>query len=831
MPKWTKAQREAIETTGHGLLVSAAAGAGKTSVLAARVASLVGRAKNPVPLERLLVVTFTEAAAAEMRDRIARSLREALAQRPADVQLAAQLAQLGSADISTIHAFCMRLLRQHFVAARLDPTARVLDADEASLLRRETLEAMAAGLYGRDDELAAGFRALVDAYGTGRDERVLDSLLAAHDFLQSIQDPAGWLTAAVERVAPVEDAIGDELGGWLLAGLRRRLGDLLESCRGELAYARRKGSEGTFHHNRLVAFGRSVREWLDALPAAWDPVAVDAIIAAIGDYEFPSGRGAPKKESGPGVEAAKGLATAWRDEFKRLRRQWGLFTLADWTDTLRRTVPHIRTIAELLRRFGQRYHRTKAAANVIDFADLERMACDLLADDAVAEAVRGRYDHVLVDEVQDISPIQEAILTRVARAGEQNLFVVGDVKQSIYRFRLAEPNLFVDRQRRWSAGVTEHAGRVEPGADGRRPSDGEAKGPGGTRPTLCEAAGGKCIYLQENFRSRGELLDGVNAIFERLMTEPFGRIGYHEHAKLVAGLEGYPAADEPPIELHLIDAAADADDVDDDAGDQSPDQPWRERLDRVEREAQCVGLRLRTLMGLDGGERLTVSVAGEDGLTQRPLEYRDIAVLLRAMTGKAPVYARVLSQMGIPVHSDAGGGYLASTEVRDLMAVLELLDNAQQDIPTATVLRGPLFGGISEDDLARIRLADRGVPFWQAARAYAEGRPRVEEKNDAEAHRPSAAAGRTQTERPSGPLSPLAPSGVEGWERVGVRAVFGRRRSPHPIPLPKEAGTREDAAGREHHRQNDDVAGLQCRDHSAAVGCNRWPAPPRPLRL
>ena len=686
-PPFTPAQQAAITHGGGGLLVSAAAGSGKTSVLAERCAHVICDAADPCTAAELLVVTFTEAAAAEMKARIGRSLAARRAADPDDDRLAKQVATLDRASISTLHGFCARLLRQHFHLLGLDPAFGILDADEAALLKREVAADLFAGRYDDDGEVGRAFRALVDQYADGADDRLIGEVLGAYESLCSVVDRTGWATAALARLSgAAERPLGEsQLGTAYLNDLRRELAGVQRECAAAGAFV-----EGLGGFDGYVAHLREAHTVVKHLLDTLNTHGSDALA------EVAEGVALPKLKPVPNGTPDKDVAKARVDAVNKAIkdgpwRQRLRFTADQWQAGVRATLPHAATLLSLIDAFGAAYAAAKDDQGRLDFNDLERKTLDVLRDaagrpTAVARQYHATFRHVMVDEFQDINEVQDAILTLLSteclgRPGRSNLFCVGDVKQSIYRFRLADPARFL--------------ARLEAYRDPDR---------------------GTVVDLQQNFRSRPPLLEAVNAVFARLMTGKATEVDYDESQRLVAGAK-FPAATDAafagsPIELHLVSRGGAATPVDGDA-DESAD------LDRVQREAVVVGQRVLQVVG-----RRTV--VDRDG-TVRPARFGDCVVLLRSMRFKADTVAAQLRAMGVPVHSESNTGYFEATEVNDVLSLLHVLDNARQDVPLAAVLRGPLAGLPSpEDALARIRLAyppDADgvvVPFHEAVRRYSD---------------------------------------------------------------------------------------------------------------
>ena len=704
---WTPEQLRGIQTVGHSLLVSAAAGSGKTAMLAARCAQLVCDERDDCGIDELLVVTFTEAAAAEMKARIHSALRDRAAESNS-ARLHRQVALADRASVSTLHAFCARLLREHFHAVGLDPAFTVLDGDEASLLRREIARQLFDDRY--EEDATGEFQRFIDAYGEGDDSRLIRRVIQTFELLRSLVDPQAWIDRSRQRIAEgIEGRLEDsQLGRELVRHIARQIADTRTRCARNIQLVQSLGKFAPYLE-ALSGFEKTLRHYEQTVEGE----GLDALAEVAQTIDFPRlpavSNSVPNKEPAKAaVDAIKEALTksGWRDLLR--------FKAAEWQQGLRAILPHAEVFLKLVEDFGSRYGRAKDAARVVDFSDLEQLALQVLSDgppsgrkpSAQARAYHQRFKHVLVDEYQDINEVQDAILALLSREcvhGEPaeigNLFCVGDVKQSIYRFRLAEPARFLDRQKLFRAPASPRRGEV--------------------------------IDLQANFRSRAPLLEAVNAVFERLMTESAVDITYDQSHHLRPGLQ-YPAADGQtcfigsPIEMHLLPdelAGGEEDAV------ESADE---DELDRSEREAVLVARRIRQLTGMDGSPPYCVTEKdASGGLRPRPIRFGDIVVLLRSIRYKSEQYADVLRRAGVPVHSQSGTGYFDSTEIRDMLALLSLLDNQRQDIPLATVLRSAL-GDLPqpEDAFARVRLAypasgEAAVPFHDAVVAYAR------EKNDA----------------------------------------------------------------------------------------------------
>ena len=756
---FTPEQQRAIETTGRSLLVSAAAGSGKTAVLAARCAYLICDAPPAVRcnVDQLLVLTFTDAAATEMRDRIVTALRERLARSPGDERIREQISGVDTAQISTVHSFCLWVIRRWFPQAGIDPTATVMDADEAALLRGEVLDAIFQRLYesanrrfrkgvGRaedasnpsaegaltEDRLDPGmpsaesFIDLVETYGLGRDQDIARFVTRLDDFLSSLPDPEDWLQAARQRHVGQPEMVILEL----IRLLRDELDAQAEHC-DRIAAALRAGHPvGQFYGDRIGEYAESLHRWQEQLPEGSNHreealAGFERVRAGIESFSFPmgpTGRSPRKSKDEDEVTiAVRELASGLRDDAKkklfdkRLRERFGLFGVEELLRGLQETAPHVGTLCNLTLAFREAYGRRKRDLNLLDFSDLERLAYDVLRDrddrtrpSETAVALRSRFAHVLVDEFQDINPLQEAMIRLVSREGDPrqagNSFVVGDVKQSIYRFRLAEPTIFTARLTNF-----------------RDHSFGAPADPGAPGPAARE---GKVISLQRNFRSRPEILDAVNQLFRPLMRRDVGDVVYDDEAELRPGRKVDVHATPQPVEVHLLpgtgtmaesneedeeDQGGEAEDIRGAAAYHADSSRWRP----IEREAYLIGSMIREW-----------KEAGSLRIRGAPVDYRDVVILLRAKRVNAEQMAAVLALMGIPAHADVGGSLFDCLEVRDVVAALEILDNPQQDIPLASVLRSGMLGeSFSVDELVDIRCLDHTVPFHAVLRAYAEHGP------------------------------------------------------------------------------------------------------------
>lgn len=669
---WTREQRLAIETYDRNLLVSAAAGSGKTAVLAERCAYLVCDAQPPCNADELLVVTFTVAAAEEMRRRIGAALSNR-ATLSTDSRLIRQPLLLAGAQIGTIHGLCSSILRRHFHEAGLDPNFRLLDDDEAKLLRSDVADALVERkLEGPDADVTVR---LLEHYAGGSASRVVGTLLGLHNRLSSLCDPDKWLAERRERLAEAaKRPVGEsELGKAALKILSDRL-DTLELTTARLVDTFRAAGVGPYAA-AAAEIATALSDWKRAMSDRSFDQAADIIKST----EFPRL---------PTVKDA-GLREQYKPRIDALKKRVAdfakgglfLFTERELQTELGRTLWAVDTLAELTDAFEKAYAEAKQDANALDFSDLERFALRLLRDEAtggpsaIAEEYRRQFKHVLVDEYQDVNELQDTLLAMLAREQDGNLFCVGDVKQSIYRFRQADPARFIARYKRYKPAAS---------------TDGDV------------------IDMRKNFRSRGPLLEILNGLFEALMTKESAEVNYDRTQRLEPGAT-FP--DEPggltgrPIELHVIEPKPTA---------------TLSEFDADEREAVLTADRISALLGRNGGT--PINVVDRNGVV-RPADPGDFAVLLRTVRVKAERYASVLRRAGLPVLAGSTTGFFQSTEVRDLLCALRLIDNTRNEYDLAGHLRSPLCDWPNaEDRLALIRIAypTQTTPwFHRAAAKYA----------------------------------------------------------------------------------------------------------------
>ena len=664
--RFTPSQQDAIRSRGSTVLVSAAAGSGKTRVLTERLMAYLTDANDPADLDQFLIITFTRAAAGELRARILDAIAEHIAADPENRRLRRQSALCARAQIGTIHSFCGTLLREHCAEAGLTPDFTIIDDQRAEALMAAALEKTLDAAYA-DIETDAPMRLLADTVGAGRDDRRLAALVRQlYDKMQSHPRPELWAERQIAglRLSDVTDAGSTPWGSELLADARRTLrhwADALDRLVTELS-APENAWLGEKYIGNIDTSGEGVRRALRATELGWD-----ATCDAIRAIAFPR-MSTVKNPPDPDL---KDRIKAERDRCKyaieQLQKQ---FTAPSETllDDLRATAPAMERLMRLTLAFGKAYRKEKQRRALVDYADLEHLAAQILTDDngaptALARSVSERFREIMVDEYQDVSEVQDLIFRAVSRE-ENNLFFVGDVKQSIYRFRLADPTIFLSKYNRFSPSETAGSGEA------------------------------KRILLQENFRSRERVLAAANHVFENIMSVELGELDYDEDARLKCGLP--TAAGGEKAELCLL---------------RMPDADDGPQAEKAALEADFVARRIREM--IDGGVTL------REGDVERRADWGDVVILLRSANAIGPIYRQALTAHGIPVESAQGSGFFRASEVSVMISLLAIIDNPHQDVPLIAVLRSALFG-FTPDELTAIRVSDRGRDFYAALCAHAE---------------------------------------------------------------------------------------------------------------
>ena len=697
----TPEQQKVVDTRNCNLLVAAAAGSGKTAVLVKRIIKKV--TEEGQDIDRLLIVTFTNAAAAEMRERIGAAIEEALFENPENTHLQRQMLLLHNAQITTIHSFCLSVIREFFHLLSLDPGFRIGDEAELSLMKSDVLEEVLEEFYEREE---ADFLAFVESFGTVKNnEAVSGYIKKLYETAMSQLWPTEWLSELAKGFSltreefcthPMFDHIGKET--------ERCLKDCFVLLERMMALTEEPDGPEAYRDN----FREDEEELLRLQTAAGN---YEAFSTAISEFKL-TRLTTKKQDCNP---EKKELAKKLREQIKKHLTKLRDDFYYESTEELWKSITHMefpmRGLIRVTGAFLERYELKKEENCLLDFNDLEHMALRILVnqEDGVslpspaAKTLSDRYDEIMIDEYQDSNLIQEAVLNSVSGAwkGMPNVFMVGDVKQSIYRFRMACPDLFMQKY--------------------------ETYGDSGKEQK---------IDLARNFRSRRCVLDAINVLFAGLMHKTSTEVEYDAAAALYFGAS-YPEEKEAHLtEVLLISMEQEeteagdgyqetASATEEGEGDAPPAESGdgslsQEEITMVRAEALAVAARIRELLQSD----LTI------GSEERPVDYGDIVILLRTMSGWSEGFLEVFNEQGIPAYADTSSGYFKSYEIRKMLDFLRILDNPKQDIPFAAVLHSPI-AGLNAQELAELKVA-YGAPaegekknrcLYAAARMAAEADP------------------------------------------------------------------------------------------------------------
>ncbi len=658
---WTDNQRLAIKARNGSLLVSAAAGSGKTAVLVERVIQMVTDNENPVPIDRLLIVTYTRAAAAELKERIQKTLVSLISSEPDNPWYRRQLVHLPSAHISTVDSFCGDLVREFFQKLPVSGDYRIADNGELSLLKQEAMELTLDKFYAKHD---IDFVNLVEAFASSRDDtRLQSNILRLYEFLRSHPFGEKWLS---EKLSYYSDcsSVSDSIWGRIVLDYALSAVDysisLTETSLKLLSLEPELYAKASDLFAKDLAFFKKFRILLET--SDWNTVASFA-------HTFETGR---LNARGFTEHPIKLRVSANRDIVKGNVKTLQKLFLQTEEEILSDIASQYNIVSEMfscVSTFDKFYTELKLQKNVADFSDIEHYALNLLVNldsqgnvmaTEVADIVSARFDAVMVDEYQDANEVQDLIFNSVSRNGT-NLFVVGDVKQSIYGFRQAMPEIFLSRKNSlplYNEEADEYPAKV---------------------------------ILERNFRSRKEVTDFVNFTFRALMSVQTGDLEYNEEEALVPQAP-YNKASSPCNELHLLDL--------DEIGD----------VDAAVAEARHIASIVF---------RMCKETYIKDGEGERLVQFRDVAVLMRNMSRYADVYVTELRRCGVPAYCETSAGFLSLFEIKVAVNFLRVVDNPVQDIPLLSVLMSPVYG-FTPDDIAQIRYDNKRIPLYLSVKNSAE---------------------------------------------------------------------------------------------------------------
>ena len=672
---WTEEQKQVIWLRNRNILVSAAAGSGKTAVLVERILQKITDREHPVDIDRLLIVTFTRAAAAEMRERIGLEIQKRLLADPDNENLQRQETLLFHAQIMTIDSFCQSVLRTYFHLIDLDPAFSIVDEGEAKLLRRDTAEELLEEKYQEGD---TDFLQFVECFANGKnDENLIEMIWQVYEFSRSHPWPEEWLEECKKNydIDTLEDLISSEWMKMICEQVDQTLNDL-EMIRKEALKVANSPYGPWMYADALEQDG----EILKQLSKGNDYAEYARRFLNIRKFAVLS-RKKDEEVSDEKREQVKLLRDQIKKGIASLQEQYFYQSPQEMLEELKAGKVSAQMLLMLASEFGMRFTEKKRERNLLDFSDLEHLALQILVKKENGNVVPGeaalafskQFEEIMIDEYQDSNMVQELILTSISRCsmGQNNLFMVGDVKQSIYRFRLACPELFMEKYDTYTTEDSEN----------------------------------QKIELHKNFRSRKEVLFDVNFIFRKIMHRNLGNVEYDDNAALYAGIE-FPEL-VTNVEMDDLTAAKsplsgseillfDADSV--------------TETNAREAEARMIGGQIKAIVGRE-------LVYDKESRHYRKAEYRDIVILLRSLSGWSEEFLAVLSDMGIPAYTGTRSGYFSALEVRTVLSFLRVLDNPRQDIPFTAVLTSPI-GTFATEELAKIRTENPEVSYYEACRAY-----------------------------------------------------------------------------------------------------------------
>ncbi len=678
---WTNEQQKVIDLRDKNILVSAAAGSGKTAVLVERIISMISEGYNPIDIDKLLIVTFTNAAAAEMRERIAQAIEKKISHEPENLHLQKQMMLIHNAQITTIHSFCLFVIRNYFNLIHIDPSFRVANESELVLLRSDVVEKLLEDYYEKKDK---DFLYFVECFASGKSDDVIEKLiLKLHEFSMSFPWPEDWLEEKKNAydINKVEDM---EATDWILSlkfyiesviedieDKYKELVDLCEEEDGPQAYLEAINDD-------IEQVKRLKRIKNKEIQATY----ID-YYEEFGNFKF---KALSRKQQKNVPEEKKDLAKKIRQEVKDLIndiiKSYFFQSPEEMVEDIGAMKPAIEVLINITKDFSKAFDKKKTERKLVDFNDLEHFCLNILVKkedgklvySSAADELAKHYEEILIDEYQDSNSVQETILNSVSREryDKPNRFMVGDVKQSIYKFRLARPEIFMEKYMQY--------GDDENNNDNIK---------------------NQKIDLHKNFRSRGIVLNTVNAIFKQVMTNKIGNITYDDKASLYLGADFPKGSDfvSNSSEVILVPEI-----LDENTGE-----------DKKEIEAKAIALRIKELIDEENG----LEVYDKETKKYKKAQYKDIVILLRTMKQWSDVFVDVLTGEGIPCYAQTQTGYFNTLEIKTILNFLRIIDNPRQDIPYTAILSSSIVG-LNTNELARIRMVDRKCSVYEASVKYVE---------------------------------------------------------------------------------------------------------------
>lgn len=669
--KWTNEQLNAIKEDRNNVLVAAAAGSGKTAVLVERIINKI--INENVDIDKILVVTFTNAAASEMRERILEAIYKKIEENPNDNRLTRQITLLSKSNICTIDSFCLDVVKNNFYEIGISPNFRIADTTELELLKQETIEELFEEKYAENNK---DFIQLLETYsGYLSDDNLKELVLNIYNFIQSSPFPNDWLNQRVEmfNLDAKSDFINSKWGKIIVDNLK----DNALDCKIRLENI----LKGLERFEELNKFSRVIKNDINIMDLILKATKWDELYSIVNENTFekwPVDKKVTLEE--------KNIAKEKRDKIKKqYTKETEIIncTSEETNEDLIYMYDVLKKLKEIVFEFGKKFSNIKAEKNIVDFNDVEHFALNILLKKdenneykptEVAKRYAKKFNEIAIDEYQDSNLVQEYILKSISNG--KNMFMVGDVKQSIYKFRQARPELFLHKYKAY---------KLEEDIE----EDNNCKG--------------IKIQLFKNFRSRKNILDTTNIIFENIMSTKLGDIDYNENEYLNLGanfeeIEQEIVADNTKV--YVIENKENED-----------EEILEEPIENIELESKFVAMKIKEI--IDSKKLVYDKKEG-----YRPVTYKDIVILLRATKERANIFEKEISNLGMPVFSDTSAEYLESIEIQTIMSLLKIIDNPMQDIPLVTVLRS-YIGEFSDNELIEIRVnTNQHQTFYESMKQY-----------------------------------------------------------------------------------------------------------------
>lgn len=663
--KFSEKQQTVIDLRNKNILVSAAAGSGKTTVLVERIIKLIINENEDI--DKFLIVTFTNAAASGMKQKIHKSLVKEVLKGSGSDHLRRQLNMLNKSSISTIHSFCIDVVRCNFHVVGIDPNFRIGDVNEVDILLNDVIDEVLENAYAQKSD---GFINLVESFTGNRGDQELNEIIKdVYRFILSFPDPLEWLEENVDKLHVSAHELKDSL--WM-AAVKDNLNLILQGAGESLRFALelcREPDGPSVYEDTINEDLKNIKFLIETLESDFTVFA-----EKIHNVVFPALkalRGKAKDETDLlKQEDVKESREEYKKAIKTIISMIPQRTLEEFAGDIRYMHAPMRALFELIKELHEKFKNRKLEKSIADFNDVEHYALQILRHTDISKTYKNKFKYIFIDEYQDSNRLQEELLNSVK--SENNMFMVGDVKQSIYRFRLADPSIFNQKS-------DDYPG-IEDGGVNRR------------------------VDLNQNYRSRKEILDNINFIFSSIMSRELGEVDYNEGVFLNCGAE-FDEADQCGAELHIIDKnSTESEDLDDEI----------KAMKTAELEAMAAAGKIRQLLLMDKNLPLKND---DPKASKEKIMYKDIVILMRSVSAWAGIFEEIFSNEGIPFYFDGGEGYFETIEIQVILNLLKIIDNIRQDVPLLSVMRSPI-GRFTTEELVKIRIAYPKYNYIDAVYEY-----------------------------------------------------------------------------------------------------------------